>query len=177
MCAPRLIAGNKLGQSTVIRHWRFEDGTAGGPNAPEPAVSENMLQEAEAAAMEQVSATALDSARHCIALLCNMLLIMSCCMVISVAGVMWCCFVSHHGTCYPAVDQAAGCHVPRAPPASIIAAYKMKMMGELFITKLDGAAWCSFTNTRSFFREIWLDSLACVSCGGHLHVLLGVLLT
>lgn len=49
----QLCAGNKIGQATVIRHWRFDDGTAGGPNAPEPAVNAVMLQEAQEYATQQ----------------------------------------------------------------------------------------------------------------------------
>ena len=43
-----------MGQATVIRHWRFEDGKEGGPSAPEAAVNEDTLQEAQTAAQTQV---------------------------------------------------------------------------------------------------------------------------
>ena len=43
-----------MGQSVVLRHWVWEDGTAGGPDAPEAAVSEAQVAEAQAAAQQQV---------------------------------------------------------------------------------------------------------------------------
>ena len=44
-----------MGQSVVLRHWVWEDGSAGGPDAPVAAVSEEQVAEAQAAVAQQVS--------------------------------------------------------------------------------------------------------------------------
>lgn len=48
------MAGNKVGQATVMHHWKFDDGSEGGPHAPEVPVSQEMLDEANKAVAEQV---------------------------------------------------------------------------------------------------------------------------
>ncbi|KAK9812015.1 hypothetical protein WJX73_009002 [Symbiochloris irregularis] len=45
--------GNKVGQATVIHHWKFDDGTEAGPHAPEVPVSQEMLDQANKAVEEQ----------------------------------------------------------------------------------------------------------------------------
>ena len=46
--------GEKMGQSVVLRHWVWEDGTAGGPDAPVAAITQAQVEEAQAAVVQQV---------------------------------------------------------------------------------------------------------------------------
>lgn len=56
------MAGNKAGQATVMHHWKFDDGSEGGPNAPEVPVSQRDLDEAQKLVTEQVSGLGHDAA-------------------------------------------------------------------------------------------------------------------
>ena len=47
--------GEKMGQSIVLRHWVWEDGTHGGPDAPVMAVTQQDVDEAQEQVQQQVS--------------------------------------------------------------------------------------------------------------------------
>ena len=43
-----------MGQGTVVRHWVYEDGTHGGPDAPAVAVTQQEVDEAQLQVQQQV---------------------------------------------------------------------------------------------------------------------------